>query len=425
MRKKWFVLAFILAAAFVFGGCGGGGAAEDPDTLTLLIKRSDIEKGYIQKIIELYETKTGSKIRPIVVENVDFENKIKEVFTGEDLPDLFFHYNDSTLEFLDVPKHFYYMNDEKWVDELTEGVLANCLDRDGNVLGLPFWENSLSGCYYNRKILDELGLKPAATQTEFNALCGALKTVGRTPLYWASNACNWMFQFGLDPIFADNPELLEKLNRNEITYADIPAVTDMVTWLDEARRKGWFNEDYSSANWDSIAPAMANGEAVFLFVWDTWFDTDFDRADGSYSREDFAVMPVFLNTVDMGTYEGGNMNMLMAVKTSPRLEKALEFLAFCAAPENYNIAFDGVSTVNCFKRQTTNIQTKMVTDAAVSIEHNRRVSTARPKITGYQQNDVGAAIFKLFEGEVDVEGCVRLMDEYRISSAREMGAEGF
>lgn len=31
----------------------------------------------------------------------------------------------------------------------------------------------------------------------------------------------------LDPIFADNPRLLEQLNKNEITYAYIPAVENM------------------------------------------------------------------------------------------------------------------------------------------------------------------------------------------------------
>lgn len=423
MRKKIGILLTVLVFAVMLAGCGKGAA--DENTLTFMLKKSDSEKIYLQRVIKLYEEKTGNKIEEIVVENVDFDKKTAELRETGNLPDLYFHYNDSVLDLLDIPAHFYYMNDEAWVDELTDGVKANCLDKEGNILGLPFWENSLSGCYYNKKLLDEMGLKPAATQAEFDALCGALKTVGYTPLYWASNDCNWMFQFGFDPIFADDPELLEKLNRNEITYADIPAVADMVAWFDKAHKQGWFNEDYLSATWDNVAPALSNGDSVLLFVWDTWFDTDLDKAKGKYTKEDFAVMPVFLNTVEMGTYEGGNMNMLMVNKNSPRLQLALDFLTFCATPENYNAAFDGVSTVNCFKNQTTNIQSKMVTDAAVSIEANRRVSTARPKIIGYQQNDVGDAVRRMFQGEVDVAGCVRLLDEYRIKAAKELGAEGF
>ncbi len=424
MKKIAMALFLLCAATAILAGCGKKLDSGKEDTLTLLLKKSDMEKVYIQRIIDLYERKTGNKIEATVFENTEFEKKSKEMFDNGDIPDLFFSYNGSTLERFRVPENFYYMNDEKWVNELTDSVRENCLDKDGNVLGLPFWENSLSGCYYNKKLLDSLGLKPAATQAEFDALCSALKAIGYTPLYWASNACNWMFQFGMDPIFADNPDLLEKLNRNEITYADIPEVADMVAWLDNANKQGWFNEDYEEAVWDSIAPAMREGEAVFLFVWDTWFDTDFAEK-GKYSRDDFALMPVFMNTTPMGTYEGGNMNILMVNKNSPRLELARAFLNFCATPENYNAAFNGISTVNCFKNQTTNIQTGMVTEAMASIEANRRVSTARLKIIGYEQNDVGNAILQMFQGKVDVEGCIKLMDEYRIAEAKEMQAEGF
>lgn len=416
------LLIFCLLAALA--GCGESTPDESAGTLALLIKRSDTEKIYVQRIIERYESQTGNHIKLVIVENEEFDRDIAEIFAGGDIPDLFFGYNDSVLEILDIPDHFYYLNGESWVDELTDSVKAGCLDKDGNILGLPFWENSLSGCYYNKTLLEEMGLRPAATQAEFDALCSALKAVGYTPLYWASNACNWMFQFGLDPIFADNPKLLEKLNRNEITYADIPAVTDMVTWLDNAAKKGWFNADYGDRVWDDIAPAMQEGKAVFLFGWDTWFDTNF-KEGGKYSQEDFALMPVFMNTAEMGTYEGGNLNMLMVNKNSPRREQALEFLDFCASPENYNIAFEGVSTVSCFKNQTTNIQSPMVTDAMVSIQANQRVSTARPKIIGYSQNEVGAAVLQLFQGKTDVQGCIRLMDEYRISAAKKLGAEGF
>lgn len=428
-RKKRMITLF-LALALVFStagltGCAGDGG-QDENTLTLMINASDSKNNYIGRIIDLYEQKTGNKIKLITFDQENFDSKVRETFTaGTKKPDLLFHFNDSGLEALDIEKNFYYLNDEEWVDELTDDVMANSLDKNGNVLGLPFWENSLSGCYYNKTILDSLGLRPAATQSEFDALCGALKAAGYTPVYWASNACNWMFQFGLDPVFADDPGLLEKLNRNEIAYADIPAVVDMVTWLDEANRKGWFNSDYADAEWDNLAPAMADGEAVFLFSWDTWFDTDMDLAKGKYTKADFAVMPVFLNTVEEGTYEGGNMNMLMVTKDTPRLKEALAFLNFCAEPDNYNAAFDGVSTLDSFKNQTTNMQSKMVTDALVSVEHKRRVSTAWPKIIGYQPNDVGDAVLKMFRGEVDVSGCIALMDESRMELARSLGADGF
>lgn len=243
-------------------------------------------------------------------------------------------------------------------------------------------------------------------------------------MYWSADGCYWMFQFGLDPVFADNPDLLEKLNKNEITYADIPAVVDMVKWLDNANRQGWFNADYANTKYEDIKTALGNGDAATVFIWDSWFSMNM-REGGQYSAEDFALMPVFMNTAPMGTYEGGNMGMFLVNKDSERLELALDFLSFCAVPENYNIAFDGIATVKSFKNQVTHVQLDMVTDAMPSIEANQRVSTAWPKIIGYDQTDVGTAILELFQNKLDVDGCIALMDERRIAAAKELGAEGF
>lgn len=55
-----------------------------------------------------------------------------------------------------MPKPFF-----KWIDQLTDSAKACCFDNSGNILGLPFWESSVSGCYYNKTLLNELGLRPS------------------------------------------------------------------------------------------------------------------------------------------------------------------------------------------------------------------------------------------------------------------------
>lgn len=424
MIKK--VLVSVIALVMITALASCSGAPENEDALTIMMKQSDSETDYIERIIDIYQEKTGNQIIVEAMPNEEFEAAVANAFETGEAPDLLFHYNDSLLASYDIASRFYYLNDQAWKDELTEDVYKSCTDSDGNLIGLPFWENSLSGCYYNKTILDSLGLTPSATQQEFNVLCQALTAVGETPLYWAANDCNWMFQFGLDPIFANDSELLEKLNTNQITYADIPEVVNMVEWFDEAYKMGWFNDNYADLGWEDVAPAMAAGEAVMIPVWDTWFETMLNRVEGGkYTSEDFAVMPVFFNTAPGGTYESGNLNMLLANKESPRLDKALEFLDFCAQPDNYNKAFEGVPTVNVFKNQTTNIQSEMVLDAAPSIEANRNPSVAVPMIIGYTQNGVGEAFKALFDGETDVAGCIEIMDKNRIAEAKAMGAEGF
>ena len=421
-KRSLFPALLALTAALLLTSCSGKDAASDENTLTVMGKKTDLEKSYMTSIFRQYEQATGNELEIISYEDAEFETAAAREFSEGRVPDVLLHFHNADLGRFNVDENFYPLNDEPWADELTDSARAYCEDKAGRLLGLPFWESSVSGCYYNKTILNGLGLRPAATQTEFNTLCQALAETGYTPICWPADGCTWMPQFGLDPIFADDPALLEKLNKNELSYADIPAVTDMVQWLSDAAKKGWFGPDFLDTGWDAISPALSSGQAVMTFIWDTWFYTDL-AGDGKYTVDDFALMPVFMGTADGGTYEGGNLNMMMLNKNNPKLDLAREFLSFCADPENYNVAFDGIATVNCFTGQTTNIQSPMVTDAGASIAANERVSTAATRIVGYSAEDVSAALDDLFRGRTDVAGCVQRMDALRLGEAADHGTD--
>ena len=222
MSKKFLsvLLVFITACSLI--SCNGILRTSDSSkevTLTIMGKKSDLEKNYINSIFEQYQKATGNKLKIISVDDVDFETTASQKFAEGDAPDILMHFHNADLNRFDISNNFYYLNGESWVDDLTDSARAYCQDKEGNLLGLPFWESSVSGCYYNKTLLDSFGMKPASTQAEFDVLCQVLAEIGYTPICWPANGCTWMFQFGLDPIFADQPDLLEQLNRNEITYS--------------------------------------------------------------------------------------------------------------------------------------------------------------------------------------------------------------
>ena len=421
MKIKIIALAAVFAAAMTTSACAD---KNDGGVLTVMGKESDLNKSYMTEIFERYQQQTGNKLKIISCKDSDFEAAAVEKFSSDSAPDILMHFHNADLNRFDVENDFYFLNGEDWVDDLTDSARNYCQDRSGNLLGLPYWENSVSGCYYNKTILDSLGLRPATNQAEFDVLCQALADTGYTPICWPADGCAWMVQFALDPIFADDPSMLEKINSGEITFSDIPEVENMVSWIAQAADRGWFGDSFLDCDWNGISRSMASGDAVMTFIWDTWFYTDLEEG-GKYGVNDFALMPVFLNTVDGGTFEGGNLNMMMVNKNSERLEEALDFLDFCATPENYNAAFEGISTVSCFKGQTTNIQSKMVVDAGELIAEKERVSTAASRIVGYSADDMVNALNELFRKKVDVKGCVELMDKNLKAEAENQAADAF
>ena len=396
----------------------------DPTALNILGKKTDLAKPYMTKIFDLYHEATGEKLNIMPIEDDIYEDVALKMQQNGEMADIFLHFHNADLEMFDAEENFLDLRDEAWVSDLTDSAKAYCTDAEGDLLGLPFWESSVSGCYYNKTLLEEKGLYPASNQKEFDTLCAALEYQGITPICWGGNGCGWMAQFGMDPVFADDAALLERLNRNETSYRDIAAIRDMVDWIDRAEAEGWFGAGSLETGWDQISPMLSSGEAAMTFIWDTWFYTDF--VDGKYKKEDFALMPIFMGTADEGTYEGGNLNMMMVNKNSERKDDALDFLRFCATPENYNEAFKGISTVSVFKGQATNIQSHMVSEAMASIERLERVSTASTKIIGYSGDKVMAAINAMFgKNGISAAECIRRLDEDRKAEAKLLGAEGF
>lgn len=401
----------VFALAIPIAGCQSSTSSVDKENALSIWVREDDKRPYVEKVFKLYESKTGNAVDVTYVPVDDFQTKVIDSLKDGTGPDILMHYNNSELTKIGLD-NFLMLNDQEWADSLTSGSRAYCDDGSGNLVGLPFWESSLSGCYYNKKIMDQLGLKPASTQREFEMLCQAIKNTGRTPLFWGEK-CGWMYQFGLDPIFYNNPDLLQQLNNDEITYADIPEVHDMVQWIFDAYQKGWLG-DVTTGTYNTVGQPVASGEVVMVDIWDTWFEEGF--TPGEYTIDDFAIMPVFMGTSNDGTYEGGNLNMMLINKNAKHLDEAIGFLEFCADPEVYNEAFEGVPSTKVFKDQTTILTADMLVEASDSIEKLELPSTANPRINGYAQADMITAFTALFSGEVDVDGCIAKMDELRLAN---------
>lgn len=393
-------------------------------TLTLYGNAGDTQRPFMQNIFKLYEEKTGNKIDVQGIDTDNFENVALTKFQTGDIPDLFMHFGGYGLDAYNPKENFVDFTDAKWVSDIQDNVLPQT-KRDDVVYGLPFWEASLSGTFYNKKIFEEQGIEVPKTQEEFNQVCQKLMDAGITPMYMAvKDVWPMLYQFGMDPIF-QNEDNLKKINSNQIKYADIPEMTDLANWYKTSADKGYFGKSYNTDTWDYASEVLGNGEAAMMLGWDTWLYTDYDSESYTYKADDFGIMPAFVGTTKEGTFEGPNCSLMLANKNGKNVDAAIDFINFMADPENYNVAFDGISTAPCFKGQTT-IQTTPQYDAAVDwVAEVGRPSIANPEIIGFSQNDGGKCIQELLVGNVDAAGCLKMMDDARIKVATAQQVEGF
>lgn len=443
MKRKMVLLLTGMLAVVTLYGCGGGSgggsgsngeSSEQAETesasntgggvtLTLYCNADDMAKPYMQKIISLWEEESGNKIDQQGLDTDNAETIALTKFTTGDIPDLYVHFGNSNLKNFNPEENFVDWTDAEWVSDIQDSVLPQATYND-KIIGLPFWEASNSGCFYNKKMFDELGISQPKTQEEFDKVCAKLLENDIQPIYLAA-ADSWpiLYQFALDPVLEEHPEYIEQLNAGELTYAEIPEFTSMCEWFLSAAEKGYFGKNFASDTWDYCSEVLGTGEAAMLFCWDTWFDTDYDSESYEYAGEDFGIMPVFMGTCEEGTYEGGNVNLMMANKNGDHVEEAKDFINFMSVPENYNQAFDGISTAAVFKGQTTNVNSTQYEENKDSVDQLIRASSAQPKIVGYNQGEGGKALLQLMSGDITVEECIKLIDDDRIATLKSFEQE--
>ncbi|PXV89165.1 carbohydrate ABC transporter substrate-binding protein (CUT1 family) [Lachnotalea glycerini] len=429
MKKKLALFLTGIFAATLLIGCGNSTESNDSNesneesagsgvTLTLYGNADDLAKPYMTKIIDLYEAESGNKIDVQGLDTNNAETIALTKFTTGDIPDLYIHFGNSNLLNFNCEENFYDFTEAEWVSDINETVLPQT-KVNGKIYGLPFWEASISGCFYNTKIFEDQGLSVPTTQEEFDAICDKLVEVGIQPIYLAaSDAWPILYQYAFDPIFSgdDGTKLIEQLNSNTITYSDIPQIKDMLNWFKKAAERGWFGESYMTDTWDYTSEVLGEGKAAMMFCWDTWFDTDFDNDSYTYKKDDFGLMPVFMGTIDDGTFEGPNVNLMMVNKNGENVETALEFIKFMADPYNYNKAFEGIATTPVFKQQTTNTPSIQYNKAKDLIDKLGNASVAQPQIIGFSQTEGGKAIQELMSGNITVDECLKRLDEDRIAT---------
>lgn len=280
MKKINKVISMGLACVMGVGLFSGYGSAEiveakpkdEKVTISAMVQQSRYYEG-LQAMIEKLEKEENIVVDVQVVPDAESLNMIKMKLNSGEAPDIIDYNIPAVYDIVDPANNFADLSNEGWVDKLL--IPDNvAYKEDGKIYGFPFLSvPGTHGFTYNADVFDKVGITEIPENWEgFLATCEKIKEAGVTPIYVPKDS--WVPQILMTDNFAKvlgadkAQEYADKLMNNEMKWTDIPEFAEIIDKYLELYKKGYINENFTSATYDDAIAAVADGSAAMHFNGD-------------------------------------------------------------------------------------------------------------------------------------------------------------
>ena len=421
-------LALTAAACGTSKDSSEGGTEKDSGkgkTITVGLKASHVEISNIETYKKAYEEKTGNTLDVQAIADDQFDSLLQTKLSTNGMWDIFIGDTGTQSTSYQHEKNLVDLSNEPWVDKLTDTGKESILHTDGKLYCLPNGGMNSFGIVYNTEVFEKNEIEIPKTFEEFDAACEKLKNAGITPIY-VSMADAWtvnQIMNGEWPnILKSDPECLDKLNKNEMHWDDIPEFKDMFVRLKSYVDKGYFNSDMATAKYEMAQKAVAAGEAAMMYMGD-WADPEFAK-----------VAPEGKGKIGMFAAPSKDGNSQLAIagpggyyisKQSKNLDVAKDFLNFMAEDDNIKLNIETRGCTSIWKDiEATNLSktledTQSYIDAGLTQTHYNQTYVITPS------DDANSAFLSVLLEQKTPEECAKIWSDSVITVGKQLGFDGF
>lgn len=424
------VLAIVAAAA----GCGndkkdeaskGDGDKSGGKTITVGLKASHVEISNIENYKKAWEEKTGNKVDVQAIDDDQFDSLMQTKMSTSGMWDIFIGDTGTQATSYQHDKNLVDLSGEPWVEKLTDTGKQFVTHSDGKIYCFPNGGVNSFGLAYNTEVFEKNKIDIPKTFDEFEAACEKLKKAGVTPIY-VSMADAWTVNQIMNAewpnILKANPDALDKLNKNEMRWDEIPEFKEMFARLNDYVKKGYINSDMSTAKYEMAQKALATGEAAMMYMGD-WADPEFAKiAPEGEGKIGMFAAPSKDGDSQLAIAGPGGYYISNQCKN---VDEAKDFLNFMAEEDNIKLNLKTRACTSVWKDiEATNLS-KTLEDTQKYIDEGKTQIHYNQTYVITPSDDANSAFLSVLLGQKKPDECAKIWSDAVITVGKQLGFDGF
>jgi arabinogalactan oligomer / maltooligosaccharide transport system substrate-binding protein len=312
------VIAALALAATACGSDGGGGDDAGGVTVTFWDTSNETEAKVFQAVAEDFEKQNPDVTVDYV--NIGFddaENRFKNAAGANEAPDVMRTEVAWVADFASLG-YLYPLDDTAALDDQDDFLdqAWASTQYQGQTYAVPQVIDTLA-LFYNRKLLDKVGVEVPETLRDVQDSTGAFEDAGATPLYVRGDDPYWFLPF----LYGEGGDLVDT-DAEEVTVDDDAGVAAF-TRMQELIDSGAAITD-TSDGWENMMSTFAEGE-VGMMINGPWAIADATAALG----EDLGVAPVPAGSAAQAAPQGGWNYSVYA--GTPEADASFEFVRYMSS----------------------------------------------------------------------------------------------
>ncbi len=298
-----------------------------------------------------FEAATGIQVVYDLYQDDVYLNTLFAKLDSDNPPDIFMTQSGLAIKnTYQLDKYAVDLSNEPWI-AVYDTFSAAETSIDGCNYGMSYFDNTTDYyMVYNKKLLSRAGVTEVPTTYEaFIAMCQDVADTGVIPIY-EPMADGWhqTMLFAETGQFLDKrePGIIEKLNNNTITFAEIDALRLALEQIQNLALSGYMGKNFATDTYDNTEGYLANGEyAMCMLRPGMIYSIVSSEMNKGFTKEDFGIMllPICDNQI-LNVHPTGPSKYIS--DKSQNIAAAKLYLQYIATKDSIQYVIDNANSVN-------------------------------------------------------------------------------